>query len=587
MVNFDLTSQDDEHDASSLGIDGYDSDEFYGLDVPLHPGEQADDDLIYLHEDDRRSIREAGLQQASSSNIDSSILNEDWTDNKISEDGEECIFEIDKATKTAWKNCTSEVTFIRNQLHSLLEIPETETISFDHLVDLAFGPQSDFASAFCNDLRLDRKTFLKFLGTQFLMMSYHETPSSMYDKYSELDEKVLIDEESNMGIWKDIALKKKVSIDNFCSFSRREKCTWQVCEEAVNRFLRRISISGRTDDVSIALDDDKIWVESSGNNAADDFGLRKVTHVKDNRKGIIAHTAVSATTNIPLAFMFERKGNSATDCFKLLFGKLFPPNNSGDLPNLNGVTNHSDRGYTIARTIFDFLLPAGADFNNTVKRIQPFPFIWGMKPSRNDQREVLDESGAPTLFIKEIMKSDRLVSISAFRTGTKNISAVLSTTIHGHRWEGIALNPNQTAAYDKDKQHGLDSLIFKLLASHHNPDLFLRHEEEIKVSLNELRNEKINVLTLAQGTADWHRARQFSLTSSQTDSAFRKALIIYQSDENWCNIAEYLYGLNYHQGKYYSFVISNFIYVNNQNSAACHFLFVRDLTSTTTTSLEC
>ena len=40
----------------------------------------------------------------------------------------------------------------------------------------------------------------------------------------------------------------------------------------MNTFLRKLSIVGRTDHISIALDDDKIWVESTGRNAVDDFG---------------------------------------------------------------------------------------------------------------------------------------------------------------------------------------------------------------------------------------------------------------------------------------------------------------------------
>ena len=43
-------------------------------------------------------------------------------------------------------------------------------------------------------------------------------------------------------------------------------------EKAANKFLRSVSIARRKDDIVIALDDDKIWVESSRSNAEDDFG---------------------------------------------------------------------------------------------------------------------------------------------------------------------------------------------------------------------------------------------------------------------------------------------------------------------------
>ena len=86
-----------------------------------------------------------------------------------------------------------------------------------------------------------------------------------------------------------------------------------------------------------------------------------------------------------------------------------------------------------------------------------------MKPSRNDTRELLDERGTPALYIKEIVKSDYFVSCVSFQTGTNNISAVITTTIHGHQWKGICLNPKQQIMYEHDKEHGLDPLLFEMI----------------------------------------------------------------------------------------------------------------------------
>ena len=519
-----------------LALDGYDSDEFFGMDIGDFTSIQVDDDIRYLQKEDQLSIHQALLPSQSS--------DDNWSDCLISDVGEECIFVLDKATKDAWQKCQEEVHYIRDHLHSLLQIDPSEKMKLSHLADLAFGPRSDFASSFCNELNLDRDTFVSFIGNMCLQMSYKETPSSMYDNFSELKKSTLMSQSKYMEIWKAISTKRRVTLKHFVGSSRREKCLWEICEEAVNKFLRTVSIVQRTDDVSVALDDDKIWVESSGENSTDEFGLRKVTHVKDNRKGIIAHTTVSTSTNLPFSFIFERKGNSAVECFTQIFGKMFP-SSDGRLPNLNGVTNHSDRGYTLKQTLFDFLLPAGADFNNTAKRIPPFPFLWGMKLTQNDKRKLLDEKGAPTIFIRETMKSNRLVSCTAFRTGTNNISAVVTTTNHGHQWEGICLHPKQTAAYERDMEHGLDSLIFEMLAS--SNELVAMHQNEMKEELSELKNEKIDVLTLEQGSADWHKGRQFSLTSSQADGSFRKAFILYQSNDDWCDTAEYLYGERYYE----------------------------------------
>ena len=516
-----------------LGIEGYNQEEFYGLDVVDCPFPQSDDNIQYLHESDREAIFSA--------------TPENWASCLISDVGEESKFVLDTARTSSWKECKDELAHLNERLPSLLNLGPGELISFSHLVELAFGSKSSFASLFCQELSINQEQFERFFGTLCLQMSYKETPSSMFDEFSELKKSVLIDSKSYMEIWEKIATIKRVDLRNYIGSSRRDQCLWEKMEQVVNDFLRKLSILGRADHISIALDDNKIWVESFGRNAIDDFGFRRVTHVKDNRKGIISHTAVTTTTNIPLGFIFERKGWTAIDCFMHLFGSMFPSSGgTGHLPNLQNITNHSDRGYTLEKTVFEFLLPAGADLTNTVKRVMPFPFLWGMKPTRNDTRELLDEKGSPALYIKEIVKNNRLVSCMAFRTGTNNISAVLSTTIHGHQWEGICLNPKQRILYQEDPEHGLDSLLFVMIG----PSPFVdQHKDEMKLMLDDTLIERIDVLTLEQGSADWHKGRQFSLTSSQADGSFRMAFIIHQSDDDWCNIAEYLYGSTYHEGE--------------------------------------
>ena len=76
------------------------------------------------------------------------------------------------------------------------------------------------------------------------------------------------------------------------------------------------------------------------------------------------------------------------------------------------------------------------------------------------------------------------------------------------------------------------------------------NSQEINQLLTYLMDVKIDILTLEQGTADWHKGRQFSLTSSQSSGSFCKALINYQKDNDWCNVAEYLHGQNYHESKF-------------------------------------
>ena len=514
-----------------------------------------DPDIFYLSETDQIQM----LQAAD--------LKGGWADCKISSVGESVEFSLDDAKKDAWKAFIGEVEHLKMTIPSLIEdmIPTRDYLDFtsssnilSNLFCLALGEKSGVSILLCKELNIDRRTLCCFLGTLCLQMSYAETPASLFDVDSELRQSVLMDKEMYLKIWTMIATRKKVSLTNFVGTSRRNECLWEMMERVVNTLLRSISVAGRTDEIIIALDDDKIWVETSGANQLDDFGLRKVTHVKDNRKGIIAHTAVSSTTNLPLCFMFERKGDNAVDCFKRIFGHLFPSSNPSHLPDLNGIRNHSDRGYAMESTIFKFLLPAGADFTNTVRQVMPFPFFWSARSSRSasETRQKLTETGAPTLFVKEIVQSNRVVSCNAFRTGTQNISTTISTVIHGHRWEGFCANQLHRIAYEKDPEHGLDDLIFQRIAKTEDDLFYEENKNAVNELLQKLRLEKINVLTLEQGTADWHRGRQFSLTSSQTDAAFQKAFIVNQQSADWRCVAQFLYGPNYHSGKLYFYFIN-------------------------------
>ena len=124
------------------------------------------------------------------------------------------------------------------------------------------------------------------------------------------------------------------------------------------------------------------------------------------------------------------------------------PTNEGAVPSLEDVVNLSDRGYTIEETIFGYLIPSGAGFLHTAKRVSPFPFIWGKRPRRNDKRDYLGENGYPALFIKELFSQGRLVSLFAFRTGTSNISAIVTNKLHDHEWEGICLKNDQRLLWE-------------------------------------------------------------------------------------------------------------------------------------------
>ena len=364
---------ENEEDETSVDFTFTEND-FYGHDVIDSAPIQIDDELAYLPEKDLHDV----VQQSTTPSSPDSFP--DWSDRLISDPNERIIFELDNAKKESWETLKDEIYHIRSTLPNLLPCrgnDDNSPPSLKEILLLVFGPSSDFATAFRNELAMDQVTFYKFLGTLALQMSYKETPSSLYDEYSLIKNHLLIQSKDEyINIWKKIATIRKAinstGDGDYIGISCCPMCVWEVCEQAANKTVRTIAIANRTDDMCVSHDDDKIWCESSGENEKDSFKLRKVVHVKDNRRGIVSHTAVSPTTNLPLGFLFERNGDGAVECFKRIYLNLFPsvrPSSGSDLlPDLDGVSNHSDRGYTIWATVKDFLLPSGADFTNTVKK---------------------------------------------------------------------------------------------------------------------------------------------------------------------------------------------------------------------------
>ena len=87
-------------------------------------------------------------------------------------------------------------------------------------------------------------------------------PSSLLSGYAKLSR------EEYSRIWNDIATAKKVEKESghFVGQSQRSKCIWESLEVLANEICQKISITQRKGDISIALDDDKVWFSNTGKN---------------------------------------------------------------------------------------------------------------------------------------------------------------------------------------------------------------------------------------------------------------------------------------------------------------------------------
>ena len=402
---------------------------------------------------------------------------------------------IDESKKTQWEHAQEEIKFVHGRLKDLTGV---EDIQANDVMDYIIGPKSVIGKFFQDTLDLTSVDYIKFMRTLAVQSAYRISSTQLFDEQSLLFKEVPMSQSEYNGIWLSISTMKRLDKKNlFIAAGRRDKCIWESLEEILNNLCRSISICNRTGKIFIALDDDKIWVSLTGVNKEDLFGLKFTTHVKANRKGLVAHTAVSTGANIPLGIIFERKKDSTFDCFKRLLTFLFERNGVCDLRN---VLLASDRGYMVPNNVFNFLIVNGANFVGTVKRMaQCWPFTFDQKTSENDKRRKVETKGPPTLFVKKVDKQTiKRVDAIAFRNGSESVSTAVSSIHRGHHWEGIALNQQELKQYEDDPS-SLKSKTLQRVKS----DLLSQDEtEEETYLIDDLLLYHIDPITLRQGKTE-------------------------------------------------------------------------------------
>ena len=411
---------------------------------------------------------------------------------------------IDEAKATQWELAKEEITFALQNMKELIkeQANTTESINFlsdagepskEDIINYILGPDSAVGKILQEHLGLMPDTYLNFLGTFCIQAAYKVSTSQLFDSESLLCHAAPMNVQEYNKIWKNLAEKKRMDQNQFIGAGRRDRCIWEYLEDAVNNLCRIVSVSNRTGDISIALDDDKVWVNLTGVNKADTFGIKYTTHVQPNRKGIIAHTAVSTGANMPLGISIERKKDSTLECFKRLLRFLFETNGNIDLRN---VLVASDRGYMLPKAVFNFLVANGGNVVGTVKRtLECWPFTFDQKQKDNDARKKIDTKGPPTLFVKSASNSLKKVYAIAFRNGTDRVSTAISSIHRNHHWEGIALKQAELLMYEEDST-SLRKLCFQRIESNaFNKDALLAETELIDTIIS----EEVNPLTTRQG----------------------------------------------------------------------------------------
>ena len=368
---------------------------------------------------------------------------------------------MDESKEKQWKLAKQEILHIQKKMRELLYKLPGEDVSKNELVLYTLGPNSDIGKMLMRELQLSNEKYVEFISTIFIQAAYRVTSTELFDPLSLMKDLSPLAHDEYNKIWLKFATKKRIDTTKM-STNRREAPIWSQMEELVNSLLRDISISGREGEISIALDDNKIWLSQTKSRSADLFGLKYTTHNKANRKGLNAHTAISTGANIPLGIMFERTHDTTISCFKRLFNFMFRHDSDGRDDNaFRNVIVHSDRGYLLPSLVFDFLLQNGANIVGTVKRLAGcWPFTFDQKVKSTDTRTKIDSKGAPTLFLKfckgysglaRVEASTRKLFASAFCNGLERVATAISSIHSHHQWEGVVMDNRELLRYKRDR----------------------------------------------------------------------------------------------------------------------------------------
>ncbi len=234
----------------------------------------------------------------------------------------EAVITIDSAKDKQWTLAKEEITQIRSQMQTLLDVSDYEDVTMGKIVMFYLGPDSKPGRYMCNELNLSKMTYLKFMNTVFISAAYHLTSRQLFHDMSLLKAHTLMKEDKYNRVWRQMSEKRRLQRDEM-SNSRREIPIWEGLETIVNEVLHAVSVTRWAGQILIALDDDKVWMNISNSNAKDLFNIKYTHHV--------TYTAATSANTQPIAVAIERSKDSTTDCFKRILDFLFSQNGKTNL----------------------------------------------------------------------------------------------------------------------------------------------------------------------------------------------------------------------------------------------------------------
>jgi hypothetical protein len=406
---------------------------------------------------------------------------------------------IDGGRKMMWDQAKTEIDFVREKVRAATGMKDP---TIKDLWDLIFGPRSKMGQLLEQQLLMKREDMEKALGTFFLAAAYNLSKTKIFDRNSLVNLDGLANEKTYQLFWNLLSKFGSNGQGNATS-PRGFRPLWLVIQSAFNDTCRELFVEGFEEYMRITIDDDKMHYQAE---KMDTQGLKRTQHVRDNRKGFVAHTACYTASGLPIGIEWERSNDDSTTAAteRLIRGQLSPMSGQNGPPMLANTEFAMDRGYCLPSLLYDFFLPSGADVLGTMKRCPMFPFTFDQKIGAGDKRQVIDTKGFKALFLKKLTTREKNLTGIAYRDGKGGITLGLTTFEQNRHWDLVLTNP-------LDIEHDGEKLPW------YN-SIFDKREQEPEEQLKQLfDNLPVDPFTTKQNTPEWFLLRAFSCTSSATD----------------------------------------------------------------------
>jgi hypothetical protein len=296
---------------------------------------------------------------------------------------------INGAREDTWNQAIQEINFVKKNVQAILGI---QAPTIHNLVELIFGQRSNICRLLEEKLEVSSENLLKIIGTFSLASAYNLSKTQLFGKNSFINTDAMADQDTYAEFWKKAAVYGCKEPGSNAPV-RGMKPLWMDVQHALNDSFRRLFVEGFDSYMRVTTDDDKMHFQISSK--ADTQGLKISQHVRDNRRGFVAHTACYTASGLPIGIEWERENDDSTAAAteRLIRSQLFPTIGQMGPPSLPNTEFAMDRGYCLPSLLYDFFIPSGADIMGTVKRSPMFPFTYDQKLGRSDTRQSVDTKG--------------------------------------------------------------------------------------------------------------------------------------------------------------------------------------------------